>query len=1100
MRKHLVYLSLLLLLMSCGKTVEDKLFKKLPSHVTGVEFSNKLSKSPELNILNYLYFYNGAGVITADFNNDGLIDLFLSGNQMSPALYLNQGNLKFEKLQLDLDEDSGNWNTGITQVDINNDGLLDIYICQAAGYRALKGKNKLLVNQGLDEYGNPSFEDQGAEYGLDFSGLSTKSVFFDYDLDGDLDMYLLNHSVHPNLNYGKGSNRTKIDSLSGDRLYENINGHFADVSKKAGIYQGKSGYGLGVSISDINLDGYPDIYVGNDFFENDYLYINQKDGTFKEVISNDDKKLGHTSHYSMGNAISDINNDGYPDIVSLDMLPENLYTYKTSGLEYGYPIYQQYLKNGFAPQYMQNTLHLNNTGSSFSEISYLAGISSTEWSWGPLLADFDNDGHKDLFVSNGIKGATNDMDYMNFIANEDIQRRIDAGMKNTDMPLIDEIPEKKVSNYFFKNNGDLTFTDTTSDWFEHEPTFSNGCAYADLDNDGDLDIVINNLDDEVFILENTLLKKNFIKVKLKGEIKNRYGIGSKVYVYTSGGQQYQELFPSNNYLSSGSNELIFGMGQDSIIDSLIVVWPDQTIKKLNHVKANQETLISYEKGLDSIKSRKRDPIHFYHNNSGLSIDFVHEEKQTLDFSREPLVPFAGSNEGPTISVADINEDGLDDFFIGGAKTQTSRLYLQNENGTFTESQTELFQSKSINEDVASAFFDVNGDGYQDLLVASGGNEFLNGPPLKPRLYLNVKGKFIEDETAFEDIYLNASKIAPYDYDNDGDLDVVITSDLVPSKYGETPLQYFFLNDGNGKLTNATTEVVPQLMNLGNIKDAIWTDIDGDGFTDLLVVGHWMPITIFMNDGKKMESLESLELSESNGWWNSIKAVDVDNDGDQDFIAGNWGNNTKFKASKEKPITLYNYDFDSNGQKDPLITYFHGDTQTPFSSKDELVKQIPSLNKTFLSYDSFAKASILEIFGNNSLKNADKKFVFELRSCLFLNEGDGRFTKQPLPLIAQASSIQDITFNDFNNDGYKDLLVVGNTFEISTQLGRLDALHGLILYHSKKIENPYDGDYQMLEIDGAAREIQEIKLNKKKAFIIARNNDSPIFFTYNFSNE
>ncbi|ASV30584.1 VCBS repeat-containing protein [Maribacter cobaltidurans] len=1100
MQKHLIYLGLLLLSISCGKTDEDKLFKGLPSHTTGVEFSNKLNTSPELNILNYLYYYNGAGVITADFNNDGLADLYLSGNQVSPVLYINQGKMKFNKLSLDLDENMGNWNTGVTQVDINNDGFLDVYICQASGYRALKGKNRLLVNQGLDRSGNPSFKDLASEYGLDFEGLSTKAVFFDYDLDGDLDMYLLNHSVHPNLNYGKGKNRSKIDPISGDRLYENIDGHFTDVSQKAGIFQGKSGYGLGVSISDINLDGYPDVYIGNDFFENDYLYINQQDGTFKEVISLDGTKLGHTSHYSMGNAIADINNDGFPDILSLDMLPEDLQTYKTSGLEYGYPIYQQYLKNGFAPQFMQNTLHLNNSGSSFSEIGFLSGISATEWSWGPLLADFDNDGHKDLFITNGIKGATNDMDYMNFIANEDIQRRIDAGMKNTDMPLINEIPEKKASNYFFKNNGDLTFTNSTSHWFENEPSFSNGCAYADLDNDGDLDIVVNNLDDEVSILENNLKTNNFIKIKLKGTAKNSYGIGSKVYVYSSGKEQYQELFPSNNYLSSGSNDLIFGIGKDSIIDSLVIVWPDQTVKKLNYLKANQEKLIAYEKGLDSLKSGKRVPVHFYLNNEELSIDFQHEEKQTLDFNREPLVPFASSNEGPTISVADINEDGLEDFFIGGAKMQSSKLYLQNKNGTFTESQKELFKSKAVNEDVASAFFDANGDGYQDLLVASGGNEFLNGSPLKPRLYLNIKGNFIEDETAFANIDLNASKVAPFDYDNDGDLDVVLTSDQVPSQYGETPQQYFLLNDGNGKFTNAIETVVPELKNLGNIKDVKWADIDGDGLADLLVAGHWMPITIFIHDGKKLKRLESPELNTTNGWWNTIIPMDVDNDGDQDFIAGNWGTNTKFKASKEKPITLYNYDFDSNGQKDPLITYYHGNIETPFSSKDELVKQIPSLNKTFLSYDSFAKASIEDMFGNSLLKNADKKFVFELRSCLFLNEGSGKFTKQPLPLIAQASSIQDIAFNDFNNDGYKDLFVVGNTFEISTQLGRLDALHGLILYHSKKIENPYMGAYEMLEIDGAAREIKKIKLRTKKAFIVARNNDSPTFFIYNNSDE
>ncbi len=1100
MRKHLIYFSFLLLSLGCSDT-ERKLFVKLPSNTTGVAFTNTLKSTPELNILNYLYYYNGAGVITADFNNDNLIDLFLAGNQVAPNLYLNQGNMTFKRLSMDWNtENLGNWTTGVTQVDINNDGLLDLYICQASGYRALQGKNKLLVNQGLDESGNPSFKDKAKDYGLDFSGLSTKAVFFDYDLDGDLDMYLLNHSVHPNLNYGRGNNRTKIDTLSGDRLYENVNEKFIDISEKAGIFQGKSGYGLGISISDIDRDGYPDIYIGNDFFENDYLYLNQQNGTFKEVISLDDEKLGHTSHFSMGNAISDINNDGYSDIISLDMLPENLHTYKTSGLEYGYPIYQQYLKNGFAPQYMQNTLHLNNKGSNFSEIGFLSGLSATEWSWGPLLADFDNDGYKDVFITNGIKGATNDMDYMNFIANEDIQKRIDAGMRNTDMPLIEEIPEKKVSNYFFKNNGDLTFTNYTSTWFKAEASFSNGCAYADLDNDGDLDIVVNNLDEPVSILQNNQKQNNFIKIKLKGPPNNINGIGTKVFVYSLGKEQYQEHYPSNNYLSSGGNIIHFGVGNDSIIDSLKIVWPDKTIKKITDIKPNQETFVVLKNNKDDLKFTPSNGSNQYIIAKDLSVDFVHEEKQTLDFNREPLVPFVGSNEGPTISVADINRDGLDDFFIGGAKTQSSKLYLQNVEGNFIESQTNPFESKVNNEDVTSIFFDANGDDYLDLLVASGGNEYLNGEPLRPRLYLNIEGDFMEETLAFSNISTNASKISTNDYDNDGDVDVIIASDLVPTQFGEVPQQYFFINDGKGNFSDATELIVPELKNLGNVKDLVWTDLNGDGIDDLLVAGHWMPISIFINDGKKLTLLKSNDLSTTHGWWNTVVSMDVDNDGDQDFIAGNWGANTKFKASRTKPITLYNYDFDSNGQNDPLITYYHGGTETPFASKDELVKQMPFLNKKYLSYDSFAKASIEDIFGNASLNKSNKKYVYELRSCLFINQGGGKFLKQPLPIIAQASSIHDIAIDDFDKDGFKDLLIVGNTYEISTQLGRLDALHGLILYHSKDNQQPYTSRYKMLEIDGAAREIQKIKLKNTESYIIGRNNNSPIFFIYDDNNE
>lgn len=1096
MGKYLGHIGIMLLFIACSKT-PDRLFEKVPSLNSGVQFSNNLIESPELNILNYLYYYNGAGVITADFNNDGFIDLLLAGNQIIPSLYINNGGMKFEKVKNPwVKEYNGNWTTGVTQVDINNDGLLDIYICQASGYRALKGRNKLMVNQGLDEFGHPIFEDQADEFGLDFSGLSTKAVFFDYDVDGDLDMFLLNHSVHPNLNYGKGNNRLKVDSISGDRLYENRDGHFIDVSKMAGIFQGKSGYGLGVSISDINMDGYPDIYVGNDFFENDYLYINQRNGTFSDIISKDDKKLGHTSHFSMGNAISDVNNDGFPDIISLDMLPENLLTYKTSGLEYAYPIYQQYLKNGFAPQFMQNTLHLNNNGKSFSEIGFLSGISATEWSWGPILADFDNDGYKDLFITNGIKGATNDMDYMNFIANEDIQKRIDAGMTNTDMPLIHEIPQKKVANYFFKNNGDLTFANYTANWFEETPTFSNGCAYADLDNDGDLDLVINNQDEEVSIIQNNQITNNHVKIRLEGPSKNRNGIGSKVILYSQNKEQYQELYPSNNYLSSSSNELIFGIGQDTLIDSLKVIWPDNKVTITSNLMANENYRVSYSKAMESLNLKKQKGEPTYVPSKELNVNFVHEEKQTLDFSREPLIPFVGSNEGPSLSVADINDDGLDDFFIGGGKTQASKIFLQNKNGQFTESDTLTFRKKSINEDVTSVFFDANGDEFMDLLVASGGNEYSNGEPLTPRLYLNFEGAFVEDPNAFKNIYLNASKISVSDFDNDGDVDVVIASDMIPLKYGETPSQFFFINEGDGKFKDASKSVAPELMDVGNVKDMVWLDVNKDGIKDLIVVGHWMPISVFINDGEKLKPLQSESLEKTNGWWNTITAFDIDNDGDEDFVVGNWGINTKFKATKKKPITLYNYDFDANGQKEPLITYFHGNTETAFSSKDELVKQMPFLNKKYLSYIDFANASIEDIFGKESLKKADKKYVYELNSCAFINEGDGNFVKKPLPLLAQSSSIHDMTSNDFDQDGFKDLLVVGNTFEISTQLGRQDALHGLILYHSKNDQSPYENRYQMLEIDGASRKIQKIKLNDTEAYVIGRNNDSPLFFIYN----
>lgn len=1085
--------SCFLVVSSCAK--EERNFLALDAEKTGVYFQNTLTPSPELNILNYLYYYNGAGVLAADFNNDGKIDLFFTGNQVADVLYLNQGNFNFTKGQeFPKNLKNGNWSTGATYVDINNDGLLDIYICKASGYGALKGRNQLWVNQGTDKNQLPSFKEEASKYGLDFSGLSTHAAFFDYDLDGDLDLYLLNHSVHPNRNYGHGGLREGYHPQFGDVLFQNNNGYFEDRSEEAGIFQGRIGYGLGLSIGDINGDQYPDIYVGNDFFENDYLYLNQKDGTFREVISNDPLQLGHTTHYSMGNSLADLNNDGKLDILSLDMLPENLKTYKTSGLEYGYPIYRQYLAKNYAPQYMQNTLHINIDGERFSEIAQLSGIAATEWSWGVLPADFDNDGLTDIFISNGILGATNDMDYMNFIANEDIQKRIDKGMAKTDLPLTKEIPEKKVPNYFFSNTGDLQFINQTSSWFDDDPTFSHGSVYADLDNDGDLDLVVNNTNDPVGIFKNNSPLSNSLKVQFRGSSKNQLGIGATVSLFGTQNQT-QQNFPVKGYLSTVPPELHFGVGTDTLIDSLIVNWPDGKQQKLVKVPANKLLTLAYENAsFEAIEITKRVPAITKYSVLDSIIDFKHQENVSVDFDREPLIPYAGSNEGPSIAIADVNHDQREDIFIGGAKKQPSALFLQDANGGFQQVKTNVFELLAIREVIASTFFDANGDGWLDLLVGYGGNEFQSGKNLHPELFINQQGTLHRLPSAIPPaLEANISDIEATDLDGDGDFDLILATDQMPGNFGHGAKNYILFNDGQGNFEDSTASFAPNFRDFGSIKELKVVDFNKDGKKDIIAVGHWNPIGLFLNNGKTLVLTQATGLENTEGLWESIEVVDIDKDGDLDIICGNWGLNSKLTASLEKPLSLYRNDFDGNGQEEAIVTYYHGVVETPFASKDELVKQLPILNKEFLSYAKFADASIQELFGRDQLADSYTKEVFTLETTLFKNLGNNQFQILELPLMAMASQIRKILVKDLDEDGFPELILLGNNHHISTQLGRLDALHGLILKNNGK------GEYKEIEhlkIDGQVNDAVPINHSGKTAFLVARNNQTPVLLKVN----
>ena len=1092
MREFIAF-SLLLSLISC--TTNNSLFVSLKKNKTQINFQNNLTSTVDLNILNYLYYYNGAGVAAADFNNDGLADLYFTGNQTEDKLFLNLGELQFKDITTEAHINNPfPWTTGVTTVDINNDGFLDIYICKVGKHNAIKGKNLLYLNQGLDKNGIPVFKESASLFGLDIVSLATQATFFDYDKDGDLDLFLMNHSLYPNSNYGKGDTRRQVDEMSGDKLYENKQGTYVDVSTQSGIFQGKIGYGLGVSIGDITNDGYPDIYVGNDFFENDYLYINQKDKTFLDVISKDKTILGHTSHYSMGNAIADLNNDSQLDIVSLDMLPENLTTYKTSGLEFPYQTYQYYLKNGYAPQFMQNTLHYNNGNGTYSETAYLSGIAATEWSWSPIVADYDNDGFKDLYITNGILGATNDMDYINFISNEEIQKQLATEKSQRNLELSKQIPQKKVKNYFYKNNQDKTFKNVTSTWVSHGNSYSNGGTTVDLDNDGDLDLVINNINEDAFVLENTSdqnSQNSYLKIKFKGNSTNIFGIGTTVKAYYQNKVIVEENYTTKGYLSSVEPKIHLGLGDAKVIDSLEIIWSTNAHETLRDIKPNQEIVVYYENALKnySYEVLGKQPSFFVNKDS--IIDFKHKDSQSLEFNRDQIIPYASSNLGPHIAVSDINNDGLEDFFIGGGKSQSSQLFIQNKKGKFTSEQSDVFRNDAIHEDVYAVLFDANGDSFNDLLVVSGGNEFKKGTPLQPKLYINNKGKFKRDSIQFKKIETNASKVSAIDIDNDGDMDISILSNIVPWQFGKTPTQYIFENDGQGNFKDVTLKFGIDFKESGNVTDIVWIDLNEDNFLDAIVVGYWMPIKVFMNDGKKLTLQKNTQLQKTNGWWNSIKANDFDKDGDIDFIVGNWGLNTRLKATSDEPITLYSNDFDDNGTIDPVITYFYQKQETPFASKDELVKQIPFLNKKFLSYKDFAEASFTELLPKDKINGAFKKQVFELGSSYFENQGDNTFKKHQLPFMAQISSVNDIAVDDFNNDGYTDVLLVGNNYNINTQLGKLDASHGLILLNNKK-GFFYESLDQDFDISGEARNIDKLSINNEMFYVISINNDVPIF--------
>jgi hypothetical protein len=1089
--KYIVLIAICVISISCQdsqrnlypETLEGG-FELLSSTETGIDFNNSIKESTFFNHYFYSQIYLGSGVAIGDLNNDGLSDVFFGGNQVTDRLYLNKGDFKFEDISVKSGTGTNSgWTWGVTMADVNADGYLDIYVSRNGNSLEISDRrNKLYINNR-----DLTFTESAISYGLADAGFSTQAVFFDMDNDGDLDMYQVNQLIDNKAQLLNELPREQYKYLR-DRVYRNEDGKFKDVSDQVGISKNIA-YGLSVNASDFNNDGWVDLYVANDYAEPDFMYYNNGDGTFRNVIN---EKLKHITNLSMGSDTGDVNNDGLIDLMTTDMTPEDHYRSKTNMRSMSTELFNEMVDAGAHYQYMANALQINSGLGSFSDVANMAGISSTDWSWSSLLVDLDNDGWKDIVVSNGIKKDVENSDYLTILKN------LDPNMSAEDFFQISkDAPSTPLSNYAFRNKGNLEFEKVSKEWGFDTPSFSHGMAYGDLDNDGDLDIIINNMESPAFVYENKATG-NFLKIKLKGSDKNKFGIGAKAVINHNGKTQLVENTLTRGYLSSVEPGLFFGLGKDVEVNNVKVIWPDGKINLFENITANTVIIADY-KNAKSVQNNNIEPksqtLISQIQSSEIGLDYLHKENEFDDFTEEVLLPHKLSNNGPLSAIGDVNADGLEDIFIGGSLGESGVLYTQNKKGTFDKSDSQPWANDKNSEDLGALFFDIDGDNDMDLYIASGGSEFKEGDKLlKDRLYINNgSGNFQKDESAVPNIYNSSQTVKSSDIDNDGDLDLFVGTRMVPGQYILPASSYLLLNE-NGKLRQASEEIAPSLKNLGMVTEAVFSDIDQDNDEDLIIVGEWMEITVLINTNGTFNNASSqYGLNDTRGMWWSITASDLDNDGDDDYIIGNLGKNNKFKATKQHPFKVYANDFDDNGTNDIVLAKFYKDDYVPMRGRECTSQQMPYVADKFKDYESFASSTLIDILPEDKVDDAIVYEISNFESIVLIND-NGQLIRKALPNEAQVSPIKASLVKDINNDGYLDILLVGNHYGVEVETTRYDAGHGSLFLgdgqnNFKYISPIESGFYTPFD----SRDIKLISQEDNDLIIVTNNESSLSLF-------